>query len=172
MTAVQIADVLRHFGADVLLLAAGVTLVTSLLKKTVLKRLSARLYVFLPFIIGILLYAVYRMIATWSILPLTGDIRITLEGGFSCGSAATLYYAVYEQFVRKDKTSPVLPLLELVPEETRQEAADAIYAKRNEEDFVSIVSELLLRYAPDATDDERTLVTELVVRYIKTLPNL
>lgn len=170
MTAVEFVNALRHFGVDVLLLAAGVTLVTSLLKKTVLKTLSAKLYVFLPFLIGVAVYAVYRMLATWSVLPVTEELKLTLEGGFSCGSAATLYYAVYEQFVRgTKKVSPVLPLLGFVAEDKRKKAADEIFAARGEEDVGSRVIEILLFYAPDVDKETLADAAELIVRFLESL---
>ena len=101
MTIFQYLGAFRVFDADVLLLALGVTLVTSLLKKTVFKNASKKLYVILPFVLGAVFYAAYRMLATLSVAPLTETLAQTAEGGFACGCAATLYYVIYEQFVRK-----------------------------------------------------------------------
>ena len=63
MSAIQYLSAFRTFGADVLALALGVTLVTSLFKKTVFKNRSKKLFVFLPFALGLVFYAVYRAIA-------------------------------------------------------------------------------------------------------------
>ena len=100
MSAIQYLSAFRTFGADVLALALGVTLVTSLFKKTVFKNRSKKLFVFLPFALGFVFYAVYRAIAARSAIPFTGELFRTCEGGFACGCAATLYYVVYEQFFR------------------------------------------------------------------------
>lgn len=105
MSAIQYLSAFRLYGWDVLLLAGAVTLLTALLKKTVLKNASRKLYVFLPFAIGILLYAAYRGLVTLSPLPFTTDLAATIEGGFGCGCAATLYYVIYEQFFRKRETN-------------------------------------------------------------------
>lgn len=105
MSAIQYLSTFRLYGWDVLLLAGAVTLLTALLKKTVLKNASRKLYVFLPFAIGILLYAAYRGLVTLSPLPFTTDLAATIEGGFGCGCAATLYYVIYEQFFRKRETN-------------------------------------------------------------------
>ena len=51
MTALQFFNAFRTFGADILLLALGVTLFTSLLKKTVMKNCNKKAFVFLPFAI-------------------------------------------------------------------------------------------------------------------------
>ena len=152
MSAIQYLSTFRLYGWDVLLLAGGVSLLTALLKKTVLKNASKKLYVILPFALGIVLYAVYRALVTLSAAPFTAELAATLEGGFACGCAATLYYVVYEQFFRKKAdgeaadtgtaddggsqdadaggaASPVAPLLEgYVPEETRAEVAQALRA--------------------------------------------
>lgn len=101
MSAIQYLSAFRLYGWDVLLLAGGVCLLTSLLKKTVLKKFSNKLCVFVPFALGILLYAVWRALVTLSAEPFTTGLAATVEGGFACGCAATLYYVVYEQFFRR-----------------------------------------------------------------------
>ncbi len=169
MTAVQFVTVLRRTGADVLFLALGVTLVTSLIKKTARGRLPAKAFVFLPFLLGVLFCAAYRMLSTWSVLPVTGELSSTLESGFSCGSVATLYYAVYEQFIRGDNTSPVLPLLEgIVPEEKRKEAADALYAERGADDLPARVTEILLLYS-DLSEEELSAPAALIAQFLYLL---
>ncbi len=104
MSAIQYLSAFRLYGWDVLLLAGAVSLLTALLKKTVLQNAPKKLYVFLPFALGILLYAVWRALVTLSAEPFTTGLAATLEGGFGCGCAATLYYVIYEQFIRKKKT--------------------------------------------------------------------
>ena len=174
MTAVQLVNVLRHFGLDVLLLALGVTLITSILKKTVLKSFPNKVYVFLPFLLGLILYATYRCLALWSISPLTGDIRTTVEGGLSCGSAATLYYVVYEQFFRRKKTivNPLLPLLEgIVPEGETEEAAAALYeGSKSAAELLPFVRETLLQYVDDSLSEaEFDATCQLIADFLSTL---
>ncbi len=127
----QYLSTFRLYSAEVLLLALGVTLVASLLKKTLLKNVQSKVYVFLPFGIGLVFYAIFRMIVTTSFTPLTSELGATLEGGFACGCAATLYYVVWEQFFRSAKDtaiSPVYPLLAgFVKEDMREEIASLIY---------------------------------------------
>lgn len=132
MTFFQVLCTLRQYGVDVLVLALGVNILTSLLKKTALKNAPRKVCVFLPFLLGILLYAAYSMLAVLDVSPLIEEPGMLVEGGFSCGSAATLYYVIYEQFIRgREKTaSPLLPLLEgYVPEEMREEAAERLLAE-------------------------------------------
>ena len=196
MSAIQYLSTFRLYGWDVLLLAGGVSLLTALLKKTVLKNASKKLYVILPFALGIVLYAVYRALVTLSAAPFTAELAATLEGGFACGCAATLYYVVYEQFFRKKAdgqaadtgtaddggtqdadaggaASPVAPLLEgYVPEETRAEVAQALYegARGKTGDALrTFVREKLFSAAPAATEAELIALTELIAAYLASL---
>ena len=174
MTAVQLVNVLRHYGLDVLLLALGVTLVTSLLKKTVLKSLPNKVYVFLPFLLGLIIYAAYRMIALWSIAPLTSDVRATLEGGFGCGSAATLYYAVYEQFFRKKKrtVNPIIPLLQgvVAEDETEEAAKELLDGSKSAVEMLPFVRETLLRFvADDLPEAEFDVTCQLIAEFLTAL---
>lgn len=196
MSAIQYLSTFRLYGWDVLLLAGGVSLLTALLKKTVLKNASKKLYVILPFALGIVLYAVYRALVTLSAAPFTAELAATLEGGFACGCAATLYYVVYEQFFRKKAdgeaadtgtaddggtqdadaggaASPVAPLLEgYVPEETRAEVAQALYegARSKTGDALrTFVRETLFSAAPAATEAELIALTELIAAYLASL---
>ena len=99
MDTIKYLSVFRAYGADVLLLALGVTLLTSLLKKTVMKNCPKKLFVFLPFAIGIVCYAVYRALATLSAAPFTTELAKTVEGGFASGCAATLYALFYPALI-------------------------------------------------------------------------
>ena len=174
MSFVQILSAFRLYGADVLILAFGVTLATSLLKKTVMKTLDKKVFVFLPFALGFVFYAVYRMIATASIAPLSTEFLHTLECGFGCGCAATLYYVVYEQFLRgKFRIDPLSPLLECVPEARRQEAAKALYEGAKdlgEEEMRKYFVESLTTYAdPPMSEEELLMTAELLTEYMLSL---
>ncbi len=178
MTAIQYLGAFRYYGADVLLIAAAVTLLTALLKKTALKSCPKKLFVFLPFLIGTLLYASFRAIVTMSAAPFTEEFASTLEGGFSCGCAATLYYVVYEQFFRTktdDGATALSPLLEgYVPEEKRAEAELALLGgseNREGEELLSFVKETLQTYCePALPDAELVALAALVTRFLTALP--
>lgn len=173
MTVIQFAEVLRRFGVDVLLLAVGVTLLTSLLKKTVMKSLSKKVFVFLPFGIGILVYFLYRLIAGGGICFTAEELFGILSSGVGCGSAATLYYVFYEQFLRgRTVMDPLLPLLDCIPEEKREEAAQKIEAEfgRPKEELVEAVRRILSEYAdPPLTDEEREATVLLLEAYISDI---
>lgn len=175
MSFVQIVSAFRLYSADVLLLALGVTLLTSLLKNTVLHSADKKIFVFLPFAIGFVLYAVYRMFAEMSFAPLGAEFFQTLESGFGCGCAATLYYVVYEQFFRdrRKNANPLLPLLEFVPKERREEAANALYEGskgRTEEEMTAYFRETLNTYVdPPMSETELAATAELLAEYLCSL---
>lgn len=170
MTIMQYLNAFRLYGLDVLLLALGVTLVTALLKKTLLKNAPKKLYLFLPFLIGLVFWCIYRAIADRNFLFLTENFPQTLESAFACGCAATLYYVVYEQFFRTKaeggSSEPLSPLLEgYVPEEKREEAARALDegATGLEGDALrAFVSQTLTAYA-DETVSEADIVAAAAV---------
>lgn len=170
----QFLGALRLYKPDVLILAIGVTLLTSLLKNTLLKNCNKKLFFFLPFAIGPAVYAGYKMIATASVCPVTGTLALTLEGGFACGCAATLYYIVYEQFFRKKQSqNPLYPLLEgLVPDDKKQEAADLLYQAGQEQkgdELKAFCDSLLTEYSPELSDAERTAAVAAVCSVLDKL---
>lgn len=171
MSYVNVVNALRTCRADVLLLAIGVTLLTALLKRTLLKNASKKLFVFLPFALGVLLVGVYRVIAAQGLSPLTEEFAQTLEGGFSCGCAANLYYCVYEQFVRGKKgVTPLASLLVgFVPEGMEEEAAREIEEKTaslEEQKIPAAVREILLSYAPGLAEEEAEACAALITAYL------
>lgn len=173
MTAIKYLSAFRLYGADVLLLALGVTLVTSLIKKTVMKNCSKKAYVFLPFALGIVFYAAYRMIAEKSFVSVFTDLS-TVEGGFACGCAATLYYVIYEQFFRAngESVSALSPLLEgYIPEENVSAAAEELLGGvgKTGEELTAFVEETLRRYADPISEAELELLVKLVSEYLATI---
>lgn len=174
MSFAELLGAFRAYGADVLLLAIGVSLTVSLLKKTVMKKVSKKYFVFLPFAVGLVYYAVYRAIVTASAAPFTSEIARTLEGGFACGCAATLYYVVYEQFFRGKSVSPLYPLLEgLVPEEKREELSNLLYEEfpqKEESARHSFLEETLKTYCGDTMSEEELFkVAELIAKFLEVL---
>ena len=178
MTALQFVNTFRMFGADVLLLALAVTCLTSLLKKTVMQNCNKKVFVFLPFAIGLVVYAVFAALITLSAAPFTTDLLLTLEKGFSCGLAATLYYVLYEQFIRapKDKAQkkPLSPLLDgIVPDESKEEAAALLLQKSDgvdKEQLPEVIRETLLLYAsPQLSEVELSAAVLILTQYLSAL---
>ena len=178
MTALQFFNAFRAFGADILLLALGVTLVTSLLKKTVMKNCNKKVFVFLPFAIGLVVYAAYAALVTLSADPFTKNLVETVEKGFACGLAATMYYVLYEQFIRSPKSTANLdPLYTLlggfVPEERRQEAAGQLIEKCTgveKEQLSELIRQTLSTYvSPELSEMELSAAVIIVAQYFSVL---
>ncbi len=175
MTFVQLLHVLRLYGADVLLLAIGVTLTTTLLKKTLLRRIKSKYYVLVPFALGLVYFAVYRMIVTCSPSPLTEELGATVDGGLSCGCAATLLYVVYEQFFRKGKSvaSPLSPLLcGVVEESMRETLASEILSESaalDGEELLMFLREKLASAAPELAPAELEIRVRLIAEVTLSL---
>ena len=174
MTVIELYDVLNRFGVDVLVLAFGVTFLTSLLKKTVMKSVNKKVFVFLPFGLGILIYTVYSILSRGGLCFTAKEILTLFGRGISTGCAATLYYVFYEQFLRgKFKLDPLEPLLECVPEEKRSEASSAILSAckdAGEKDLAEVIGETLREFAdPMPSEEEFLLTVELLKEYISTI---
>ena len=178
MTALQFFNAFRAFGADVLLLALGVTLVTSLLKKTVMKNCNKKVFVFLPFAIGLVVYAAYAALVTWSADPFTKEILQTVEKGFACGLAANMYYVLYEQFFRPTKSpaqlDPLYTLLDgIVPEEQREDAVALLIEKCTgvaKEQLSEVIRQTLSPYvSPELSEIELSAAVIIVAQYFSVL---
>lgn len=167
---------LRLYGADVLILASGVSLLTSLLKKTVFKKASKKIFVFLPYVFGLIFYGVYRAVVTRSAAPFTHEFFATTEGGFAVGCVATLYYVIYEQFFRGKKNgagNALTPLLEgVVPAENVAEISEILLAQsagKSREEIAALVKETLSATDCALTDAETELYCNLVTAYLTEL---
>ena len=174
MTMMQYLSAFRFFRPSVLLIALGVTVACSLLKKTALKNCPEKICTFLPFAVGFVFYAIFRLLATGSILPLTDDYAQTLEGGFACGCAATLYYLAYEQLLCKKGNSknPVLPLLKgIVREEVREETAAYILGNLPdaEEARLPFLTETLKDRADGLSEEEIAAAAQAIAGVLKAL---
>lgn len=100
MTYTEIMNLFTFYGVDVAALGIVTTVLTQILKTTLLKSAPNKLYAFLPVIIGSLLYAVYTMLTHLSFCYAFENIAYVLEKGFSVGAAATIIYVIYEQFTK------------------------------------------------------------------------
>lgn len=100
LTLIRIFDTFTFYGVDVVLLAFLTAGLTQVVKVTLFKRAQKKLVTFLPFIIGTLLYAIYAGLKNLSFYYVLTEYTEILEHGISVGAVATLYYVLYEQFVR------------------------------------------------------------------------
>lgn len=118
MTNIEIIDFITFYGVDVAVLGIITSVLTQLLKTTLLKNAPNKLYAFLPVIIGTALYAMFSLLSHGLVC---GDFGIVLEKGFSVGAAATVVYVIYEQFARGKLK---LPAEENVDDEDISDSAD------------------------------------------------
>ncbi len=179
MNFIEIIDTFTYYGIDVALLAVVTAVITQVLKNTLLKNVQKKLITFLPFVLGTVLFAVYAAIRNLSILFVFEEYVYVLEHGISVGAAATLFYVLYEQFVRKDcdytaAEGVVAELIEgYVPDEELGEAAKAV-AEALAQDVTGngadCAAEILFGYAGDGTtESEIKLLSRLIAQTLARL---
>lgn len=100
MSFIQIFATFTFYGLDVSVLALVTSLLTQVIKKTVFRRAQKKLVTFLPFMLGTLFYAAYAAVRNLSLCYVLENYVSVIEHGISVGAVATLYYVLYEQFVR------------------------------------------------------------------------
>lgn len=95
----QFLEIMKEYSIAVLIIAFIVCGFTALIKKFVPDDYK-KFLTFVPFILGIILYAIYLLITK----GFSGILKPeTITSGFECGAAATVYYVLYEQFIRQKK---------------------------------------------------------------------
>lgn len=179
MNFIKIIDFITFYGVDVAVLGILTSVLTQILKTTVLKNAPNKLYAFLPVIIGVLLYAVYAL-ATKSFY----DFGTILEKGFSVGAAATVIYVIFEQFTRGNVR---LPSAEKVVEAMIADCIDAemlsSVAKKIEDEFdcsdlqssTERIAEVLLESSQGEADEQgftalAMLIAQTLARIKKVTP--
>ena len=179
MSLIQIFASFTFYGIDISLLALLTVFTTQIIKKTLFKHAQKKLVTFLPFVLGTLFYAVYAAVSRLSLLYLVNEYVSILEHGISVGAVATLFYIMYEQFVRvKDNLSEtekvIAALIEgYVPTEKVDGAARAI-AEAIERDVtgngMSKAKEILAEYSGgEICERDIQLISRLI---IETLAHL
>ena len=107
VTIIQLINTFTFYGIDIVLLALLTTVTVAIIKKLFFKKASKKLLTFLPFIVGTLFYCGYSALVNMSFLPVVNGICEHLEKGFAVGATATIFYVVYEQFLRGDSSTPL-----------------------------------------------------------------
>ena len=178
MTFIQIIDTFTFYGFDVAALAFITTVAVQILKKTILKSVNKKIFTFLPFIVGTVLYAAYYAAINVSLRVLVSDYVAVLEHGISVGAVATLVYVMYEQFVREKNTlsateGVIKTLIEAyVPPENLERVAKEI-AAAIEKDVTGggarKAAEILTENCGDIDENSVNLLAKLI---IETLAHL
>lgn len=100
MSIMQIIDAIDLYGLDITLLGAATAVAVAILKRTVFKNANKKLFAFLPFISGALVYAAYYAAVNSGFENISGDYGCIVVRGFTVGAVSTLIFALYEQFVQ------------------------------------------------------------------------
>lgn len=93
-------DLFTFYGVDVAVLGIVTSALTQILKATLFKKAPNKIYTFLPFILGIIIYVFYAAATHTSFDYVLENFARIAERGLSVGAAATMVYVIYEQFVR------------------------------------------------------------------------
>ena len=101
MTFIEIVDLFTCYGLDILALAV-ITAVICGLVRSVVKRVSARLYTFLPFLIGVALYIAYAAITRLSFVYVLKNFTEVTGHGVSTGALATGILFFFGHFLKGD----------------------------------------------------------------------
>ena len=179
LSLIQIFNTFTFYGIDISLLALLTTLTTQLIKKTIFENAQKKLVTFLPFMLGTLFYAVYAGLRHMSFYYILNEYVSILEHGISVGAVATLYYIMYEQFVRvKDNLSETEKVIStlidgFVPTDATEQAAKEI-AAAIEKDVTGTgakkAQEILAEYSNgEANERDLQLLCKLI---IETLAHL
>lgn len=160
------------YGMDVMLMASLTCLTIQLLKVTVLRRVQRKIFTFLPFLLGTAMYAGYGVLVHRDFAWVMENYVTVCEHGFAIGTAATMLYVMYEQFIRQ-KTEltateqMVATLLDgYVAESKVNEAAKKISAAIAHDEMgngAEMVIEVLSSYVKNAGDGELKLLAKLII---------
>jgi hypothetical protein len=167
---------------DVLLLAIITTVFVQITKLTIFKKIQKKILTFLPFGFGIVLYAIYAGVYHRSFLYITTNYVDIVEHGFSVGTASTLAYVMYEQFIRNKSeistTEGVVAALiaGYVPtnqvEETAKQIAQTVSTMTSDatESITARISEILTENAENGiTECDITLLSKLIMETLNHL---
>jgi hypothetical protein len=115
MSLFQIFNAFEKYSFDVLFLALIVVIITSFIKRIILKNKYKKIVTFIPFFVGIAVYILYLYVffnKNIKILITTENIK----NGFITGGLSTVYYVFYEQFIRGKRDIATFNITELTIE--------------------------------------------------------
>ena len=172
-----VSDFLAGYAPGTVLVACVVVACVRLLKKTVLKNyLKNPLIGFLPFALGVVVYAVYYCVVKLSFDVFLGEAWYVIQNGFAVGCLATVLSALLDKLCGKTKLSGkaliVRPLLENVaPAQALDALAEEVAAcisddcsQEDEERVFSLLREKLCDESGGSADaDELRALAKLIV---------
>lgn len=176
MAFVEICDLFTYYGVDVAVLAAVTCALTQVLKTTVLKNAQKKLYTFLPYILGVALYAAYAAVTRLDISFLAKNFALVLSKGVSAGALATVIYSAYCSLKKGGGTSKEEVIADMlcgyVPEGQEAEAAAKIAALPEEEDIglrANQIADIILGYAQNIPRGESEVLARLIIKTVSRL---
>lgn len=172
----QFAAFLDKFGADVLALGALVYGLTFLLKNTLLKKAPKKYVTFVPFLLGVALYAVFALLVDFSAAPLLRQAQTVVQKGISAGCAATVIHVIYEQFIRGAsptetgiKEECVHKLLQGFTEKIPEGLAGRIAAIPADGSTAERIREEIEKNLPDLTEIQISCLETVLERILKNV---
>lgn len=178
MTFVQIVDMFTYYGVDVVVLAALTCAITQVLKTTLLKNAQKKLYTFLPYIIGIVLYAAYAAASRPDIGYLAANFAAIANKGISVGALATIVYVAYGHLAKggpqAQKTEIICLLLTgYIGEDIKEKAAAEIAAALQQcavETGAEQTAGIIAAYSGgDMSQKEIEILSNLIVKTVERM---
>lgn len=170
MTFIEIMNFFTAYGADVVFLAAMTSAITQLLKKKLFKTLEPRYYTFFPFVIGVVLYALYTLVSRYFGCGAINFCDVPARGLY-VGTAATAIYVIFEQFVRKNQSAVEIALIVamiegFVAEGSKVEVAERIYGEivLHAENCEQRVTEILAESATEVAHAQLQVLAKIIVK--------
>lgn len=181
MTLLQFINALEKYSVDVLALALGVCLATSLIKKAIPSEIK-KYITFIPFLLGCAAYAIFMFISNNNYNVFSSETAVK---GFECGAAATIYYIIYEQFIRGKinliditdyKQLTVAEILKDFVVETELQNVSNYITKNIPENLSDVpfcitlcLNTLNGKTLPEITKGDITIISKLIVRTLSAL---
>jgi len=115
MSLFQIFNAFEKYNVDVLFLAAVVVIITSFIKRIILKNKYKKIVTFVPFIVGIAVYLLYLYVFKEKNIQILINSE-NIKSGFKTGGISTVYYIFYEQFIRGKRSITTFSISQLTVE--------------------------------------------------------
>lgn len=174
-----ILNIIQEYSIAALGLGFIICGLTALIKRFLLKSENLKKFLtFVPFMLGILVYALFLLI-----IGKMSEILMleTLHSGAACGAVATIYYVIYEQFIRgkkavmeiyDTKALAVMGILErTIIKKDLEAVSNDIYiilSSDNEEQYKSkeILNLIILNKKEDITEKEIKPLVKLILKLV------
>ncbi len=168
-------DAFTCYGADVAALAIVTAFVTQILKKTLLKYADKKIVAFLPFLVGVALYAALMAFGDCSVFSDLGGYLTLFERGILVGALATSGYVMYERLSGGKsgtfKEDLIFRMLSgFIEEQSQNAVASEIAATAAGEKRSGDILEILKNFAlSEVSEGELSALAELISRTLEVI---